>query len=65
MFILAIIVAVAALPTAIVIACCVASSRADRRATEIFNRREGRCPGESHTLTPAGSTPAPATNIQP
>ena len=56
-----IIIAVAALPTAIVLACCVASSRADRQATEIFNRREGRCPSESHTLTAAGSTPAPAT----
>lgn len=65
MFILAIIVAVAALPTAIVLACCVASSRADRQATEIFNRRESRSSSESHTLTCAGSTPAPATTIQP
>lgn len=65
MFALAIIIVVAALPTAIVIACCIASARAERQATEIFNRREGRCPGESHTLTSAGSTPAPATTINP
>jgi hypothetical protein len=64
MLILAVI-ALSIIPTVLVLACCVASSRADRRATELINRREGRCPGESHTLTPAGSTPAPATNIQP
>lgn len=44
----------------LVLACCVVSGRADRHAEEL-HRREGRCPGENHTLAPAGSTPAPAT----
>ncbi len=61
MFTIAIIIAVAAVPTFIVLACCVVSARAERRATELFNRRESRSSSESHTLTVAGSTPAPAT----
>ena len=61
MFTIAIIIAVAAVPTFIVLACCVVSARAERRATELFNRRESRSSSESHTLTAAGSTPAPAT----
>ena len=64
MFTIAIIIAVAAVPTIIVLACCVASARAERRALEIFNRRESRSSSESHTLTAAGSTPAPATTQQ-
>jgi hypothetical protein len=61
MFTIVIIIAVAAVPTFIVLTCCVASARAERRATELFNRRESRSSSESHTLTAAGSTPAPAT----
>ena len=62
MLAIAIILAISAIPSAIIFSCCVVSARADRRAAEIFKRREGRRPGETHTLTSAGSTPAPATS---
>jgi len=62
MFAIAIVFAVSAVPTVLGLACCAMSGIADRRATEIINRREGRRPGETHALASAGSTPAPATN---
>ena len=64
MIIIAIIFFISAIATMFGLACCVAASRADRQAAEIFNRREGRRPGETHALASAGSTPAPAT-IEP
>ena len=64
MLTIAIIFAVFAIPPTLVLACCVVSARADRRATKIYKRREDRCSSESHNLTTAGSTPAPATPPQ-
>ena len=61
MLAIAIILAILAIPSLVIFSCCVVSGQADRRAAEIFKRREGRSPGESHNLTSAGSTPAPAT----
>ena len=61
MLAITIILAISAIPSVIILSCCVVSARADRRAAEIFKRREGRHPGEVHTLASAGSTPAPAT----
>ena len=61
MTIVAIIIALSAVPTVLVLACCAMAGQADRRATEIFKRREGGRPGEVHALASAGSTPAPAT----
>ena len=65
MFILILLFALYTALAVLLLSCCAVSGMADRRATEIYKRREGRCPGENHTLTPAGSTPAPATPTQP
>ena len=62
MLLLSILLAVSAIPTVLMLACCAMAGQADRRAAEIFNRREGRRPGEVHVLASAGSTPAPATS---
>ena len=64
MLVAVIIFAVSAIPSVLLLGCCAMAGRADRRASEIFNRREGRRPGENHALASAGSTPAPAT-IEP
>ena len=65
MLLIVIILAISTIPTGLMLACCAMAGIADRRATEIFNRREGRRPGETHALASAGSTPAPATTFDP
>ena len=59
-----IILAISAIPTGLMLACCAMAGIADRKAEEL-HRREGRRPGETHALASAGSTPAPATTPDP